>query len=408
MQKANQYALKIVRFSKIDLKTVEIDFPLVKRPHCPADGATLQTICTLFGNNGRQRMRVGACDDCGYIGYLDYPSQEWLQAFYRLEWGRTVETDIIKELDRRKRISKKKLEANRALHSVKQLNKFLKHHPLGKDKHIFEIGCGYGQALAFFKEQGYKVAGCENSAYRARIARETYKLTVTNVPFEDANFQRKLRSSHFGLIFSQHVLEHVFDPRDMIFRSSKLQSVGDYIIVAVPNVYTEPSLITLLYLPHPNAFTKQSLVTLLHAHAYELVDDFSDQEGLYLVGRRVAQPIKIKQEGKHYRSRSIRKFTTTLGLGKRYITSFRRLWCFRPLGHDHGGQVAHSELLEQIMGEWYRLFAHKLLMLYFVYRFGHLDSYLACIVKDVPFRYSTYRESPLEIQFEKNITLLSK
>lgn len=407
-EKTKQFALKIVRFSKInDLKAVEINFPLVERLYCPADGIELQTICTLFGNKGTQRMRVGACDGCGYIGYIDYPSEKWLHAFYYSQWARAVETDIIKEVNRRKRMSKKQIDADRVIRTVK-LDKFLKHHPLGKDKHIFEIGCGYGQSLAYLKEQGYKVAGCENSAYRAGIARKTYRLSVANVPFEDASLQRKLRLSRFSLIFSQHVLEHVYDPRAMIRLSSELQSEGDYIIVAVPDVYTEPSLMTLLYIAHPNAFTKQSLATLLQSHAYELVDDFSDQEELYLVGRRVRHPIRIKKKQKHYRDRSIEKFTTVLGLGKKYFMPFRRLWCFRPLGYDHGGQAVHWEFAERITGRWYRAVAHKLLMLYFVYRYGHFESYIACIVKDVQLRYSTYRESPLEIQFEGNIVLLTK
>lgn len=404
---ASRYALEIIRFSKIDLKTVKIDFPLVERLYCPSDDTTLQTICTLFGNQGKQRVRIGACDNCGYIGYIDYPSKEWLHTFYRQDWGCPTETDVLHEVNRRKRMSRKQIEAGRLMRTVK-IRRFLKRHALAKNKHVFEIGCGYGESLAYLAEQGYKIAGCENSAFRAKIAREVYKLPVTNLPFEDANLQRKLHSSRFGLIFSQHVLEHVFDPRDMIRRSREIQSEGDYIIVAVPDAYTEPSLMTLLYLAHPNAFTKQSLTNLLRAQAYELVDDFSDQEELYLVGRRVSHPVRAEKEKNHYLNRSIDKFTIVLGLGKKYFTPFRRLWCGRRLGFDHGGQTAHSELAENIMGEWYRKIAHKLLMLYFVYRYGHLEPYQVCIVKDVAFRYSSYEKSPLEIQFEGNITLLTK
>lgn len=397
----------MVRFSKTDdLREIEINFGLAQRMWCPCDGSRLQTLVTLYGKGGKARMRIGTCDFCGYVGYIDYPPEKWVQEFYQSEWLRATETDIAKEVARRRRMSKKQIEADRAIRTVK-LNKFLKRHPLSKSKQVFEIGCGYGQSLAYLAERGYKVIGCENSAFRAKCAQRAYGLAVSNVPFEDVRLQRKLAGSRLGLIFSHHVLEHVFDPGGVIRRVAKLQSIGDYIIVGVPDLYTEPSFMTLFYFAHPNAFTKQSLVNLLHRYAYEVVDDFSDQEEIYLVGRRVRLPIEIKR-GEHYRVRSISKITNVFGLGKKYITPFRRLWCYRRLGFDQGGQVMHFELAERILGKWYRIFAHKLLMLYLLHRYGHLESYIACIVKDVPFRYSKYSQSPFEIQFEKSITLLTK
>lgn len=408
MQKANQYAVKIVRFSKInDLRPIKINFPLKEKVFCPADGAKLQTVCTLFGNKGKQHMRIGACSDCGYIGYIDYPSADWVEKFYRSQWTHPDENDIAREVKRRKHMSKKQIDTDRSLRAVK-LERFLKRYSVAKNKQVLEIGCGFGQSLAYFAEKGYQVIGCENSAFRAKVARKVYGLSVRNVPFEDPDFQRRLRQSQFGLIFCHHVLEHVSSPRDIIRRASRLQTKGGYIIVGVPDAGTEPSIMTLLYFPHRSAFTKQSIVSLFNTYAYELVDDFSDQEELYLVGRRVRQQIKFKEKGENYLSHSIGKLTNALGLGRNYPTPFRHMWCYRRLGFDLGGQVIHFELAERLFGAWYRMIAHKLLMLYLYCRYRHFEAYIACVVKNVQFRYSKYSQSPMEIQFEGDITLLTK
>lgn len=406
-EKSNRYAFRLIRYSKLnDLATIEINFSLEERIFCPADGTKLITVVTLFGNKGKQRMRVGTCISCGLISYIDYPSEEWLQGFYSSEWLRTTEVDVLREVKRRKYMTKKQVKADRAIRTDK-IAKFLDRHNLNKNRPIFEIGCGYGQSLAYFKEKGYKVLGCESSRFRARVAKRAYRLTVANVPFENFQLQNKLKKLQFGLIFSHHVLEHVTDPNSLVQRASKLQAVGDYIIIGVPDAYTEPTMMSLFYFPHRSAFTKQSLINLFHSNAYEMVDDFSDQEELYLVGRRVKKPIKI-EKGNHYKNQSFGKFTAKLGLGKWYLTPVRRLWGHRRLGFDNGGQVLHWEFAEHLFGKWYRIVVHKLLMIYLVYRYRTLEDYLACIVKDVLFRYSKISQSPIEIQFKKNIILLTK
>lgn len=405
---ANRYALQIVRWAKLDdLRPIEINFSLKEQIFCPADEVKLGVICTLFGNKGKQRLRIGACDKCGYIGYIDYPSQKWVDNFYLSEWLSVREKDIEAEVERRTNMSPAQIKEDREIRTVK-LDRFLMRHKLDRNKVIFEIGCGYGQSLAYFKEKGYKVLGCESSLFRAKVAQRAYGLPVINAPFDDASFQRRLKLSQLSLIFSHHVLEHVSDPSSIMRLASSLQSKGGYLIIGVPNAYTEPSMMTIFYLPHRSAFTKQSLVNLFHKYAYELVDDFSDQEELYLVGRRTSRTIKIDANTKHYHSRSLQKFTRVLGFGRMYLTLFRRMWCYRRLGFDHGGQVMHFEFAQRILGELYLIIFHKLLMLYLYWRNHHLEVYIACIVKNVSFRYTNYSQSPIEIQFKGNIKLLTK
>lgn len=407
MQEPNLYAFQILNYWKTDdLRRIKVIFPLVAQHSCPADETKLQVICTMFGNNGKQRIRIGACDNCGYIRYVDYPSKKWLDKFYRSEWLSVREKDVIAEVNRRRGMSKYEIESDRAIRTRK-LERFLKRHKIAKNRWLLEIGCGFGQSLSYFNENGYQVIGCETSDFRAKVAKRAYGIDVKNVSFEDSKFQKTISKFRFGLVFLHHVLEHVCDPRDMIRRISKLQSVGDYIIVGVPDVYTEPTIMTLFYFPHRSAFTKQSIINLFHTFAYELVDDFSDAEEIYLVGRRVNRPIKIKR-GEHYIARSIGKFSTNLGLGRKYFAKFRCVWCYRRLGFNHGGQVIHLGFTEGLIGRWYRTIAHKLLMLYLYYKYRHLEAYISFIVKDVSIRYSQYSKSPIEIQFDKNITLLTK
>lgn len=352
-------------------------------------------------------MRVGVCASCGYMGYIDYPTKAWIHEFYLSEWRNGAEGDTAQEVARLNAMAQAKMESKHAFR-IEKLKRFLECHPIEKNKPMFEIGCGYGESMIYFKERGYDVRGCENSGNRAEIVQKAYGLSVTNAPFEDPVLQETLRKSRFGFIFSHHVFEHVYDPRHIIKLASELQSEGDYIAIAVPDAYTEPSIMTLLHLPHSNAFTKQSLATLFAAHGYEVADDFSDKTELYLVGRRVRDSMEMKADGTDYMKRAQEKLTRAFGLGKTYLAPLRRLWCYRFLGYDGGGQVMHSELLERMMGERYRTLAHKLLKRYIARTHGRVRPYIACIVKNVKSRYVSYKESPIEIQFDGDITMLTK
>ena len=77
-------------------KILELDasVPLSTEPNCPACFSSLETIVTLAGNGGQQRLRVGCCPACGYIGYIDRPTREWVRQFYLSIWDSAASKDV--------------------------------------------------------------------------------------------------------------------------------------------------------------------------------------------------------------------------------------------------------------------------------------------------------------------------
>ena len=89
--------VKILKF--LDLRGWKVldwdkNIPVSEQTLCPADDEKLKTIATLVGYEGRQKLRVGCCDQCGYIGYIDRPTKEWISKFYFEDWAGAKERDI--------------------------------------------------------------------------------------------------------------------------------------------------------------------------------------------------------------------------------------------------------------------------------------------------------------------------
>ena len=403
---------KILVFAKLrDWRVLEVNssIPFSENLRCPSDDRSLRTLCTLVGNNGAQQIRLGCCCVCGYVGYIDRPTREWIREFYVDNWDKADSRDIKEEITRRKR----QVESMGIEYAEKtrdrELDSFFARFPIDKNRPVLEIGCGYGTKLKYLQQRGFtRAVGIENSRHRARIAREAYGITTFESPFEDADTQHELKQlAPFQFIFSHHVLEHVYDPAEIIREAAKLQQPGGYLMLALPNVTGEPCMQTLLYVPHLHAFSKQSLAVLLNRHGYEIVDDtLTRNEELNVIARRVGTASHKEVHEADVFDRTVRKFIKGLRLEKKYIWPVRLLWWYRWLGADEGGQLP---LLRPI-------FAKRRLKHFY---FSMVDSWIkrthgkpvpvqSCVITSLSSRYTSYEESPLEIQFDGNILLTYK
>lgn len=57
--------------------------PMSIQGSCPACETALDILCTLVGLEDNQKIRVGFCNHCGYVGYIDRPTAKWLTNFYK-------------------------------------------------------------------------------------------------------------------------------------------------------------------------------------------------------------------------------------------------------------------------------------------------------------------------------------
>lgn len=388
------FGFKLTRFLRtadwkiFDVKT---DLQVEERKFCQADNSLLKTICTLVSEKGENTIRVGFCENCGYIGYIDCPTKNWIRKFYFDKWDSADAKDINVEVAKLKKKFFAQDDAN-----MDPLNKFKildeKFH-FNKSRSALDLGCGYGNKLGFLHKIGFKsVVGIENSSHRAEIARRVFGFPIINFPFEEDGAQTELKKyAPFSLIYSKHVLEHTYDPDEIIKLCSLLQLPGDHLMLSLPNVEGESSLLTLLYFPHLHGFSKESIKLLLSNNKYEVVDNrWTDSNENYVLARKVEQINKeIKFSGQNYKEFLMEKFKNTLGIGRFYPNSKRLLWCARK--KDGGGQIKGGLINRAI------------------FHYKNRDrKIVTALVQGLEKRYTFFDDSPIEIQFEGNIKLAYK
>jgi 2-polyprenyl-3-methyl-5-hydroxy-6-metoxy-1,4-benzoquinol methylase len=253
------------------MNTISItgDVPLQEIRFCPACTFTLKPISAL--RNQQRSIRIGLCHQCGYFGYMDRPTKEWLNSYYSTHWD--------KEFIRSKEEMKKDIELPTGARKGGRRAAFKAAVDLKSDKErpVCEIGSGYGQIMKNFENAGFKdIIGVENSLHRTQLVREVFGFPVVQGTFGTALVEEELKKfAPFALMFCYHVLEHVFDPEAVIASMSRLQSEGDFAIFALPNSAGEHVNYSSLYLPHLHSFSKNSLEILFNRFGYELFSDKS-------------------------------------------------------------------------------------------------------------------------------------
>ncbi len=375
--------------------------------HCPCDKTMLKTIATFFGNGGTNKIKVGVCTACGYIGYIDKPTKEWIKNFYLNTWEDT-ESPKVKKLVKKIKQGRDKKQ--------REILEILKSMNVDTSRPICEIGCGYGSALNQIQQLGFKnIIGIENSRHRADFAKEFFGLDILTAPFEAQEVQEKLKAkAPFSLIFSHHVFEHVYDPGELIKLSSALQSEGDYFAISLPNAVGEFTMSNLLYFPHLHSFTTLALKKLLNKNGYEVMNEsLTTKQAIHLLAKKVGYIPNQTEPTKDYFNETLEKFSRGLGLNRSYAYSPRRMWWYRAF--NVGGQVRflqnnfwdkiHWDLVKKILKYIYK---KEIIKEVGKKEFDKKQPIQSILIEDLKNRYSTFEESPIEIQYDGNIILTYK
>lgn len=363
------------------------DIPLETSTLCPADTQTLDVLCVLVGEDGRTQLRIGCCDTCGYVGYIDRPSDAWVTEYYLKQWQKDEERDLTR------------VHGSRYTRAALPI---LETHGVSKTHGVCEIGCGYGFDLQAFKEAGYTpLVGTENSERRARIAHERYGVVTLTGPFESQEVQDAIRvHAPYGVIYSAHVLEHTRHPETVIAAAAELQKEGGMFVLAVPDVAIESPMNILFFLPHLHTFSHSSITRLLATHGYALVDGPRTLgAGLFVIAQKTVglQVASGPQSG--YTARTYERFVRHLRIHSLKKTS---LLSWFLLGSDTSVLVpAWLPIRED--GFIYRAVAH------FVRTLAHKPGAVVNITNISPLDSATRRtQYPIEISFSGPVELFIK
>src|SRR5207244_1821881 len=127
---------------------------------------------------------------------------------------------------------------------------------------VLDVGAGFGRSLLAFQQQGHAVYGIERSEHRCRYIRDVLGISCANSAVETAEFR-----DAFGLIYMNHVLEHVSDPAVVIAELAEKLTSDGMIYIAVPDFWNgEYPPQSFHFVPHLSWFTEKSLQRLLARH----------------------------------------------------------------------------------------------------------------------------------------------
>jgi SAM-dependent methyltransferase len=103
--------------------------------------------------------------------------------------------------------------------------------PFRKDGRLLEIGCGDGSYLALMRMLGWNVSGVEPDPVAAEVASRSSGCQVHVGMMENAPFE----SGSFHAVVSDHVIEHVYDPRAFVLSVARLLAKDGMVVVRTPN-----------------------------------------------------------------------------------------------------------------------------------------------------------------------------
>ena len=240
-----------VLFSQQDLATFD---QRCGCPVCEAKPNHTKTALEIGAADWDEVIKVQQCQKCGHIYYHNSPSEAWMLDYYSKDW--------MKQSDAEKLTEPKPIKpAYKMVDLLKDIQLMSYKNPA-----IFDVGCGPAILLKGLKESGYdNLFGCEQSPNRHQIASHEFGDNIYNGGYQDVEKDQK-----YDLIYSNHVLEHIYDPRHFMKWCENHLSDNGSIAIFVPNAEYESVFGQAFFLPHLHSFTYQSLKALGEAFGFSV------------------------------------------------------------------------------------------------------------------------------------------
>lgn len=291
--------------------------PLVVEPRCLCDETELAIVAVLVSDADERTIRVGCCPTCGYIGYIDRVERAWLTDYYATRWDTTGDEahDVAEEI-RRRADTVPDLDRRKADYAVTIVTAA----GIDPSETLCEIGTGFGYTLERLSRLGFaRVIGVEPSEHRAAVTNGAYGFDVVVGSFGEGETTRALAPFvPLGVLYSSHVLEHVYDPNDFFAAAAELQEPGGRLVISVPNFFGEPTAIALFQLVHQHIFTPRALARLAARHGYSVANaSFNTTHQVSMIFRKEEGVVREKKDvgaEEDYVGRTITKFAAGLGL----------------------------------------------------------------------------------------------
>ena len=165
--------------------------------------------------------RFFKCLNCGMFSLDPFPSKKRVISLYRSsEYRKRYQQQNINWIG-----GSKNLE-NYLKKRLIKVEKLLK-----KRGRLLDIGAGSGAFLAQAKKRGWKIKGIELDPQAIQYAKRKLGITL----FRGELFDLKTPRHFFDVVHLNHVLEHIYNPVELLKRIKLILKPGGYLIIEVPN-----------------------------------------------------------------------------------------------------------------------------------------------------------------------------
>ena len=97
---------------------------------------------------------------------------------------------------------------------------------------LLDIGCGNGHFLAVMRHLGWEIVGCDLDPEAAKLARTNLQAPIFAGTLTEAGYP----NDSFDAITLSHVIEHVYDPIELLAECRRVLMPGGQLVVVTPNV----------------------------------------------------------------------------------------------------------------------------------------------------------------------------
>ena len=192
--------------------------------NCPLCGGdkVLSYIKCVDHNFSGEVFNIDSCVSCNFKFTNPRPSEKKVHKYYQSD-------NYISHT------SSKKGLFNTIYHTVRNYQFKKKYSIINSlttkdEKTILDVGCGTGEFLNYFKQKNWLTKGVETDKKAREHAIEKYNCSV------DDKIDKIIKSGEkFDIITLWHVLEHVYDFKDYLYKLKGVLNKGGHIILGLPN-----------------------------------------------------------------------------------------------------------------------------------------------------------------------------
>lgn len=164
------------------------------------------------------RFRHVRCKNCGMV-YVNPRLKETIthDLYHEPPYQEFYKIKLIPSIDYRKNVL--------AVRKFEQIAHYTK-----KPGKVLDIGCGLGEVLSVFQENGWNCLGIEFNEFAANYATEKFHLNIINKSIYDFEASEK-----FDLIMLWGVLEHFYNPQKILKKIFELLNDDGLLVIEVPS-----------------------------------------------------------------------------------------------------------------------------------------------------------------------------